>query len=160
ADLAPAHNPANLEGIETVERLLGDVPQVAAFDTAFHSHLPEAAAVYPVPYAWTEQGVRRYGFHGISHQYCAERAAQILKRDLASLRMITCHLGNGCSLAAIQGGRSVDTTMGFTPLEGLMMGSRSGSVDPGILLHLLREKGYTAERLDDDLNKNSGLRGV
>jgi acetate kinase len=158
--LAPAHNPANLEGIEAVEQLLGDVPQIAVFDTAFHSNMPDAAAIYPGPYEWVEQGIRRYGFHGISHQYCAQRAAQILGRDLASLRLITCHLGNGCSLAAVKNGRSIDTTMGFTPLDGLMMGSRSGAVDPGILIHLLRQDGYTVDKLDHVLNKNSGLRGI
>lgn len=160
AEFAPLHNPPNLEGIAAIERALGDVPQVAVFDTAFHAHLPEVAKVYPGPYAWYEQGIRRYGFHGTSHQYCAERAAALLGRDPASLRLITCHLGSGCSLAAIRDGRSVDTTMGFTPLEGLMMGSRSGSVDPGILTYLLREKGATAESLDDTLNHQSGLKGI
>jgi acetate kinase len=158
--LAPAHNPAALQGIDAVEQLLGDVPQIAVFDTAFHRHLPEAAAIYPGPYQWVEQGIRRYGFHGISHQYCAARAARVLGRELASLRLITCHLGNGCSLAAIREGRSVDTTMGFTPLDGLMMGTRPGSLDPGILLYLLREKGYSTEQLDRVLNRESGLRGV
>jgi acetate kinase len=159
-EYAPLHNPVNLEGIEAVERILPNVPQVAVFDTAFHSQLPQAAVVYPGPYEWFEQGIRRYGFHGISHQYCAQRAAQILGRDLASLRLITCHMGNGCSLAAISGGRSIDTTMGFTPLEGLMMGSRSGSVDPGILIYLLRQKGYSADQFDTLLDKESGLKGV
>jgi acetate kinase len=130
------------------------------FDTGFHATLPDAAAIYPGPYEWVEEGIRRYGFHGISHQYCSNRAAQILDRDLASLRLITCHLGNGCSLAAIKNGRSIDTTMGFTPLDGLMMGSRSGSVDPGILIYLLRQSNYSAERLDYVLNKASGLRGI
>ena len=139
----PLHNPLNLEDIEAIEQILPRVPQVAVFDTAFHSQLPMEAVVYPGPYEWFEQGIRRYGFHGISHQYCAQRAAQLLGRDLASLRLVTCHIGNGCSLAAIQGGHSIDTTMGFTPLEGLMMGSRSGSVDPGILIYLLRQKGYS-----------------
>lgn len=158
---APLHNPANLEGIEAIERVLEhSVPQVAVFDTAFHSQLPPAAAVYPGPYEWLEQGIRRYGFHGISHQYCAQLTAQILQRDLASLRLITCHLGNGCSLAAIRNGHSIDTTMGFTPLDGLMMGSRSGSVDPGILIHLIRQEGYTADQLDQLLNQASGLKGL
>ena len=157
---APLHNPINLEGIEAVERILPHVPQVAVFDTAFHSQLPMAALVYPGPYEWFEEGIRRYGFHGISHQYCAGRAAQILGRDLASLRLITCHIGNGCSLAAISGGHSIDTTMGFTPLEGLMMGSRSGTVDPGILIYLVRQKGYSADQLDTLLNKESGLKGI
>ncbi|MFK0730845.1 MAG: acetate kinase [Gloeotrichia echinulata DVL01] len=158
--LAPAHNPAALEGIEAIEESLPDVPQVAVFDTGFHATLPDAAAIYPGPYEWVEEGIRRYGFHGISHQYCAQRAADILGRDLASLRLITCHLGNGCSLAAIENGRSIDTTMGFTPLDGLMMGSRSGSIDPGILIYLLRQSNYSAERLDYVLNKASGLRGI
>ncbi|MEE3718753.1 acetate kinase [Tumidithrix elongata RA019] len=159
--LAPVHNPANLEGIEAIESIFGkDIPQIAVFDTAFHSHIPDAAAIYPGLYAWVEKGIRRYGFHGISHQYCAQRAAQILDRDLKDLRLITCHLGNGCSLAAIRNGQSIDTTMGFTPLEGLMMGSRSGSIDPSILIHLMRQEGYTADRLDKELNKESGLLGI
>lgn len=158
--LAPAHNPANLAGIEAAERLLPHASQVAVFDTAFHSTIPDEAAVYGGPYDWFEQGLRRYGFHGISHQYCAERAAHLLGRDLRELRLITCHLGNGCSLAAIKDGRSVDTTMGFTPLEGLVMGSRSGSVDPGLLLYLMREQALTQQDLDRILNKDSGLLGV
>ncbi len=160
ADFAPLHNPINLAGIEMVERMLPQVPQVAVFDTAFHSTLPQASAVYPGPYEWFEQGIRRYGFHGISHHYCSQRAAQILGRNPADLRLITCHLGNGCSLAAIAGGQSIDTTMGFTPLEGLMMGSRSGSVDPGILIYLVRHKGYSAAALDTILNQESGLKGI
>ena len=157
---APVHNPVNLEGIEALEKILPDVPQVAVFDTAFHAQLPPAAFVYPGPYEWLEDGIRRYGFHGISHQYCARRAAQILNRDLTDLRLISCHLGNGCSLAAIRGGWSVDTTMGFTPLDGLMMGSRSGAIDPGIIIHLLRRSDLTAEKLDNILNRNSGLKGI
>ncbi|MEG4148874.1 acetate kinase [Microcoleus sp. Pol12B5] len=157
---APVHNPVNLEGIEAIEKILPNVPQVAVFDTAFHAQLPPAAFVYPGPYEWLENGIRRYGFHGISHQYCARRAADILGRDVADLRLISCHLGNGCSLAAIRGGWSVDTTMGFTPLEGLMMGSRSGSIDPGILIHLLKQSDFTAEKLDGILNRNSGLKGI
>jgi len=161
AALAPVHNPANLEGIEAIEQILGaNVPQYAVFDTAFHSHLPDAAATYPGPYAWVERGIRRYGFHGISHQYCTHRAAQLLKRDVQDLRLIICHLGNGCSLSAVHNGHSIDTTMGFTPLDGLMMGTRSGSVDPGILIHLLRQEGYTADQLDQELNKASGLKGL
>ncbi|MEG4403482.1 acetate kinase [Microcoleus sp. MON2_D5] len=157
---APVHNPANLEGIEALEKILPNVPQVAVFDTAFHAQLPPAAFVYPGPYEWRENGIRRYGFHGISHQYCARRAAQILNRDLTDLRLISCHLGNGCSLAAIRGGVSVDTTMGFTPLDGLMMGSRSGAIDPGIIIHLLRREDLTSEKLDNILNRNSGLKGI
>jgi len=143
SNLAPAHNPAALSGIEAIEKILKDVTQIAVFDTGFHATLPDAAAIYPGPYEWVEQGIRRYGFHGISHQYCSQRAAQILGRDVASERLIVCHLGNGCSLAAIKNGRSIDTTMGFTPVEGLMMGSRSGSVDPGILIYLLRYCNYS-----------------
>ena len=157
--LAPSHNPANLEGMELMEKLLDDVPQVAVFDTAFHSTIPNVAAVYPGPYEWIEQNIRRYGFHGISHRYCAQRAAHMLNRPIDELRLIICHLGNGASLAAVKGGRSIDTTMGFTPLEGLMMGSRSGSVDPGILIHLMRQ-GHSADELDALLNKSSGLKGI
>jgi acetate kinase len=157
---APLHNSANVEGIEAVERALGaSIPQIAVFDTAFHSKIPLDIAIYPGPYEWFEQGIRRYGFHGISHQYCAQRAAKLLNKKLNSLRLITCHLGNGCSLAAIRNGYSVDTTMGFTPLEGLMMGSRSGSVDPGILIHLMRQ-GCTVDQLDTLLNQESGLKGI
>ena len=130
SSFAPLHNPVNLEGIETMERLLPGVPQVAVFDTSFHSQMPLEKVVYPGPYSWYEQDIKRYGFHGTSHQYCAGRTAHILGRELDTLRIINCHLGNGCSLAAIQHGRSVDTTMGFTPTEGLMMGTRTGSIDP------------------------------
>ena len=157
---APLHNRAELEGIEIIEKRIGTVLQVAVFDTAFHSQLPEPAAVYPGPYEWLAQGIRRYGFHGINHQYCAQRTAQLLGKDLRSLRLVTCHLGNGCSLAAIREGLSVDTTMGFTPLEGLMMGTRSGSVDPGILTYLMRRGQLTGQQLDDLLNTKSGLLGI
>ena len=160
AAFAPEHNPAAVEGIEAVTRTLGATPQVAVFDTAFHSTLPEVARVYPGPYSWYEQGIRRYGFHGISHHYLSVRAAQLLARDPRGLRLITCHLGGGCSLAAVRDGLSIETTMGFTPLEGVMMGSRSGSVDPGILLYLLRQPGATADTLSDTLNHQSGLKGV
>jgi acetate kinase len=158
--LAPAHNPANLEGIEALEQILGTVPQVALFDTAFHATLPPAASTYPGPYGWLDQGIRRYGFHGISHGYVAQRAATLVGRQITDLKILTCHLGNGCSLAAVKQGVSVDTTMGFTPLDGLMMGSRSGSLDPGILIHLIRQQGYDADQLDTLLNKQSGLKGV
>ncbi|MBW4621091.1 MAG: acetate kinase [Cyanosarcina radialis HA8281-LM2] len=159
--LAPVHNRANLEGIEAIDRIFGpNLPQIAVFDTAFHSSLPDAAAIYPGPYRWVERGIRRYGFHGISHQYCARRAAQLLNRDLQDLRLIVCHLGNGCSLSAVSGGESIDTTMGFTPLDGLMMGTRSGAVDPGILIHLMRQEGYSVDRLDRELNQESGLKGI
>jgi acetate kinase len=157
---APLHNRAELEGMDIIAQLLGPVPQVAVFDTGFHRSMPLRAATYPGPYEWFGQGIRRYGFHGINHQYCAERAARILGKDLNSLRLVTCHLGNGCSLAAIRNGLSVDTTMGFTPLEGLMMGTRSGSVDPGVLTYLMREREFSAAKLDDVLNKKSGLLGI
>jgi acetate kinase len=162
AAFAPLHNKAELEGIEVVEKILGSVPQVAVFDTAFHHLLPQAAAVYPGPHSWWEKdGIRRYGFHGINHQYCAERAGQLLKSDSAAgLKLVSCHLGNGCSLAAIDAGRSVDTTMGFTPLEGLMMGTRSGSIDPAIVTYLMRQQGTSADQMDHLLNEQSGLLGI
>lgn len=160
AAFAPLHNRAELEGIEIVEHLIGKARQVAVFDTGFHRTLPPAAAAYPGPYEWLQQGIRRYGFHGINHQYCSERAAHLLGRELSSLKLVSCHLGNGCSLAAIEGGRSIDTTMGFTPLDGLMMGSRSGSVDPSILTYLMRQGSLTAHDLDEMLNKQSGLLGI
>lgn len=156
--LAPDHNPAELRGIESIETALRHVPQVAAFDTAFHRTMPEEAERYPLPAQWYERGVRRYGFHGISHRYSAQRAAQIMGRPVD--RVITCHLGNGSSLAAVRGGRSVDTTMGFTPMEGLMMGSRSGSIDPGVILYLMRTEGLDAAAVNDLLNHRSGLLGV
>ncbi len=160
-ELAPEHNARELHGIEAAERAFGrETPQVAVFDTAFHSTLAPVAYTYPGPHEWLGQGIRRYGFHGISHQYTSRRAAEILGRDLKSLRLITCHLGNGCSLAAIRDGISVDTTMGFTPLDGLMMGSRSGSIDPGILLYLLNHRGHDAEELSRTLNHKSGLAGI
>jgi len=157
---APLHNRGELEVIDVIDKLLGDIPQVAVFDTGFHRSIPPAAAVYPGPYEWFTEGIRRYGFHGINHQYCAGRAARLLKRDPKTLRLITCHLGNGCSLAAIRGGHSIDTTMGFTPLEGLMMGTRSGSIDPGILSYLLRRGRLQSEEIDDVLNRKSGLLGI
>jgi acetate kinase len=157
---APLHNRAELEGMEVIEKLLGPVPQVAVFDTGFHRRMPQAAAVYPGPYRWFESGIHRYGFHGINHQYCAARAAQLLRRDVNSLKLVSCHLGNGCSLAAIREGHSIDTTMGFTPLEGLMMGTRSGSIDPGILTYLMREGRLQSQEIDDILNKESGLLGI
>ena len=160
SSFAPLHNRAELDGIEIIEKLLGAVPQVAMFDTGFHHTLPLASAIYPGPYEWFERGIRRYGFHGINHQYSAERSAQLLGKDLSSLRIVTCHLGNGCSLAAIAGGRSVDTTMGFTPLDGLMMGTRSGSIDPGILTYLMRENQTSGQNIDDLLNEKSGLLGI
>jgi len=160
SELAPLHNRVQVECMDAVEKQFGSVPQVAVFDTAFHAHMPIEAAVYPGPHEWLDQGIRRYGFHGINHQYCAKRAWQILKREAPALRLISCHLGNGCSLAAIRGGRSVDTTMGFTPLDGIMMGTRPGSLDPGILTFLMRKHGSTADELDEILNRKSGLVGI
>lgn len=160
AMFAPLHNRAELGGIDLIEERLGSVPQIAVFDTAFHSQMPEPAYVYPGPYDWLAQGIRRYGFHGINHQYCGERAAQLLGAELRALKIVTCHLGNGCSLAAIRDGRSIDTTMGFTPLEGLMMGTRSGSLDPGILTFLASRHGVSGQRLDELLNTQSGLLGI
>jgi len=158
---APTHNPIEWSIIEAMEWILGrGVPQVAVFDTAFHSTLPPAAYVYGGPHEWLQQGIRRYGFHGIRHQYVSTRAAQMLGKDLKSLRMVTCHLGGGCSLAAVCEGWSVDTTMGFTPLDGLIMNTRSGSVDPGILIHLIKNCHYTADQLDRVLNRESGLKGI
>jgi acetate kinase len=160
SEFAPLHNRAELEGMEIIAKLLGTVPQVAVFDTGFHRKMPPASAVYPGPYEWFAGGIHRYGFHGINHGYCAGRAARLLGRDLKSLKLVSCHLGNGCSLAAIRDGRSIDTTMGFTPLDGLMMGTRSGAVDPGILTYLMRQKGLSAQQLDQILNKESGLLGI
>ena len=157
---APLHNRAELQGMEIVAKLLGSVPQIAVFDTGFHRTMPLSAATYPGPYDWFEQGIRRYGFHGINHQYCAERAPQLLGKKMDSLKLVTCHLGNGCSLAAIREGRSVDTTMGITPSEGLMMGTRSGSVDPGVLTYLMRQRQFSGQQLDEVLNKKSGLLGI
>src|SRR5438270_6408552 len=157
---APLHNRAELEGMEIIEQLVGAVSQVAVFDTGFHKKMPLAAAVYPGPYEWFTAGIRRYGFHGINHKYCARRAAHLLHRDPKSFKLVSCHLGNGCSLAAIRNGQSVDTTMGFTPLEGLMMGTRSGSVDPGILTYLMRQSSITGEEIDAMLNQRSGLLGI
>lgn len=158
AEFAPEHNRLELAAIDAAERAFPHVPQFAVFDTAFHCDLPEAAKVYGGPYAWYESGIRRLGFHGISHQYVSRRAAEMLGRT--DLRVITCHLGNGASLAAVRSGKSIDTTMGFTPLEGLIMGTRSGSIDPGILIYLVRHKSHDPARLDRILNEESGLKGI
>ncbi|PYV88900.1 MAG: acetate kinase [Acidobacteria bacterium] len=160
AELAPLHTTAVLEGIEIVEEVFKDVPQIAVFDTGFHRQMPLESAIYPGPYEWFENNIRRYGFHGINHQYCAGRAAQLLKKDLQSLKIVSCHLGNGCSVTAVESGRSVDTTMGFTPLDGIMMGTRSGSVDPGILIHLMRRRQLDSQQIDRILNHESGLLGI
>jgi acetate kinase len=160
-ELAPLHNLAALSGIAATERsLVPDTPQVAVFDTAFHASLPAAAYTYAGPQAWLEAGLRRFGFHGINHEYIAHRAGHILGRNIHSLRLLVCHLGSGASLAAVRHGRSVDTTMGFTPLDGLAMATRSGSVDPGLLLHLLRSGGTSPDELHDVLNRGSGLAGL
>ncbi|MFC6157326.1 acetate/propionate family kinase [Kribbella jiaozuonensis] len=159
--LAPLHNPANLEGIEVARRLLPDLPHVAVFDTAFHQTLPPYAYTYAVPYEWQEKyGVRRYGFHGTSHSFVSAEAARLLGRSPSEVNMIVLHLGNGCSAAAIRGGESVDTSMGLTPLEGLVMGTRSGDLDPAIHGLLARVAGRTAEETDRTLNSESGLKGL
>ncbi|MCX7804746.1 MAG: acetate/propionate family kinase [Planctomycetota bacterium] len=159
--LAPLHNPVNMVGIEVCEKLMPGKPQVAVFDTAFHQRMPPYAYLYAVPKELAEKsGVRRYGFHGTSHEFVARAAAAHLGRRFSDLRLITCHLGNGVSMAAVQNGHSVDTTMGLTPLEGLVMGTRSGDIDPGILLHLMRTEGMSAEKLDELLNRKSGLKGL
>jgi acetate kinase len=159
--LAPLHQPAAVDALVAARAGAPDVPHVACFDTAFHATIPEAAATYPVPRAWREQhGIRRYGFHGLSHAYAARRAAELLGRPPEELRLVTCHLGAGASLAAVDGGRSVDTTMGFTPLEGLCMATRSGSVDPGIPLWLQQQAGLSAAEVSDGLEHRSGLTGL
>ena len=160
SQFAPLHIQSELEGMKIVADLLGDVPQYAVLDTGFHSQMPPVSQMYPGPYEWFERGIRRYGFHGISHQYCASRAAQLIAKDLKSLKIVSCHLGNGCSVTGVKAGRSVNTTMGFTPLEGLMMGTRSGSIDAGILIFLMRQHGLNADQLDNLLNKQSGLLGI
>jgi acetate kinase len=158
---APLHNPAALRAIAAAERVAGaTTPQVAVFDTAFHADLPPGAHTFAGPREWLERGLRRFGFHGISHEYAAHRAARLLRRPLADLRLITCHLGSGCSIAAVRNGRSADTTMGFTPLDGLVMGTRCGALDPGLILHLLREPGASVDALERVLNHRSGLRGL
>jgi acetate kinase len=161
ADLAPLHQPRALAGIDATAALLPGVPAVACFDTAFHASMPETAATYALPAAWRERfGLRRYGFHGLSHGYAARRAAELLGLSAPRLRVVTCHLGAGASLAAVSSGRSVDTTMGFTPLEGLVMATRSGSVDPGLLVWLLRDARLSVAELGDGLENCSGLAGL
>jgi acetate kinase len=160
-DLAPLHMGSALAALDAVQALDRERPAVACFDTAFHSTMPDAARVYAVPWEWTEQyGLRRFGFHGLNHGYVARKAAETIGRPLAELRIVSCHLGAGASLCAIAGGRSVDTTMGFTPLEGLVMATRSGSVDPGMLVWLQRHAGLTADDLDEALEHRSGLAGM
>ena len=161
SELAPLHNGPALAVLDLLRKLRPDVPHIACFDTAFHATLPPAAALYPLPRAWIERfGLRRYGFHGLSHAWAAARTAELLGTDPAGLRIVTCHLGAGASLAAVEGGRSVDTTMGFTPNEGLAMATRSGSVDPGMLLWLLRDGRLEADDVERGLEHESGLRGL
>jgi acetate kinase len=158
--LAPLHNPVAVETLEAAREALRGVPQVATFDTGFHATLPETSRRYPVPAQWTEWGVKRYGFHGLSVEWSVERGAELLERQVSELRLVVAHLGSGCSVTAVDGGRSVATSMGMTPLEGLMMGTRAGSIDPGILLTLLREDRVTLDQLAGDLDHASGLVAV
>lgn len=159
--LAPLHNPANLLGIEALAELLPETPQVAVFDTAFHSTIPDFAYTYAIPRkVASDFGIRRYGFHGTSHQYVTKQAAKFLNQAAADTNLIICHIGNGGSVTAIQNGKSVDTSMGLTPLEGLVMGTRSGDIDPGVLFHLAREAGYEIADLDRLLNRESGMLGL
>lgn len=158
AQFAPLHNLSALQGIEAMEKLLPNHPQIAVFDTSFHHTLPPSAAIYPGPYHWFENKIQRYGFHGISYQYCSKKAAELLHQDIRSLKMVICHLGAGASLCAIQHGQSQDTTMGFTPLEGLMMNTRSGSIDPGIILERLKKTDVNG--LTKELYQESGLLGI
>ena len=161
SDLAPLHNPVNLTGIRLARQHFPDLPHVAVFDTSFHHSLPRRARTYAIPRELSERhGIRRYGFHGISHQYVAGRAATFLAEDYRNLRLISCHLGNGSSVTAIEFGRSIETSMGLTPLEGLVMGTRSGDLDPGIPAFLSRRSGISAEELDEVLNRDSGLKGM
>lgn len=161
SDLAPLHNPPNLMGIYAMQEILPGVPNVGVFDTAFHQTMEPAAYIYPIPYEYYEKyRVRRYGFHGTSHKYVFEKAAEFLGMPKERLRTITCHLGNGASLTAIQGGKSIDTTMGFTPLEGLVMGTRSGNIDPAIYNFIMEKENLTGDEMDRILNKESGVKGV
>jgi acetate kinase len=160
SELAPLHNPPNLVGIREAQKMFGDIPQVACFDTAFHTTMPEVAYLYALPYEMYEKlKIRKYGFHGTSHRYVARRAAEMLHKGKYEVNLITCHLGNGCSIAAVKNGLSVDTSMGLTPLEGLVMGTRTGDIDPAIIFHCVR-KGYTTEQLDTIFNKKAGLLGI
>ncbi|TLS39110.1 acetate kinase [Pseudalkalibacillus caeni] len=161
SELAPLHNPANIVGIEAFREILPDVPAVAVFDTAFHQTMPEQSYLYSLPYEYYEKyGIRKYGFHGTSHKYVSQRAAQLLGRPIEQLRLLSCHLGNGASIAAIEGGKSIDTSMGFTPLAGVTMGTRSGNIDPALIPYIMEKTGQTAEEVIQILNKKSGLLGV
>ena len=160
-ELAPLHNPPNLLGIEACEKILPGVPQVAVFDTAFHQTMEPVAYIYPIPYEYYEKyRIRRYGFHGTSHYYVSHRAAEILGKPITKLRIITLHLGNGASVTAVKFGKSVDTSMGFTPLEGLAMGTRCGDIDPAIVMFLMEKQNLSLEQINNILNKKSGLLGV
>jgi acetate kinase len=160
-EIAPLHNPHNLRGINACQVNLPGTPQVAVFDTAFHQKMPKKAYLYGLPYSlYSQYRIRRYGFHGMSHRYVSERAAGILGKDIATLKLVTCHLGNGCSMAAVDGGISVDTTMGFTPLEGLLMGTRSGDIDPSVILYIMGKEGIALAEANTLLNKHSGLQGI
>ncbi|OPJ56925.1 acetate/propionate family kinase [Alkalithermobacter paradoxus] len=161
SDLAPLHNPPNLMGINACQEILPNVPMVGVFDTAFHQTMPKSSYLYALPYELYEKyGIRRYGFHGTSHKYVSQRAAEILGKNIEDLKIVTCHLGNGASVAAVDGGKSIDTTMGFTPLEGLMMGTRCGDIDPAILPFLMEKEGLDAAGLSDLMNKKSGILGL
>jgi acetate kinase len=161
SDLAPLHIPASLAGIAAIRELMPRMPAVACFDTAFHSRMPAAASTYAIPLEWRQRfGVRRYGFHGFSHAYAARRAAELLGSPGTGLKVVTCHLGSGASVAAVWGGRSMDTTMGFTPLEGLVMATRSGSIDPGLILWLQKHAGVTAAEMMETLDRHSGLEAL
>lgn len=160
-ELAPLHNPPNIKGIQATKEHLPNTPQVGVFDTAFHVKMPPRAYLYGIPYElYKKYKIRRYGFHGTSHRYVSERAAAILDKPIENLKIITAHLGNGCSMAAVDGGRSVDTTMGFTPLEGLIMGTRSGDIDPSIILYIMAKEGLSLSEANTLLNKHSGLIGI
>ncbi|SDM89896.1 acetate kinase [Fictibacillus solisalsi] len=159
--LAPLHNPANVVGIRAFKEILPDVPAVAVFDTAFHQSMPEQSFLYSLPYEYYEKyGIRKYGFHGTSHKYVSERAAELLGRPIEQLRLLSCHLGNGASIAAIEGGKSIDTSMGFTPLAGVTMGTRSGNIDPALIPYIMQKTGQTAEEVLNVLNNKSGMLGV
>jgi acetate kinase len=161
AKLAPLHNPPNIIGINACKELMPSTPMVAVFDTAFHQTIPEYAYIYPLPYdLYTEHGIRKYGFHGTSHRYVSAMAAEMMGKDLKDLKIITCHLGNGASIAAIKDGKSIETSMGFTPLEGIAMGTRSGSIDPAIITFLMKELNYTIDDVNDLINKKSGVLGI
>lgn len=161
SELAPLHNPANITGIESFKKVLPNVPAIAVFDTAFHQTMPESSFLYSIPYSYYENyGIRKYGFHGTSHKYVSERAAELLNRPIETTRFISCHLGNGASIAAIQYGKSIDTSMGFTPLAGVTMGTRSGNIDPALIPFLMEKTSQDAEQVLDVLNKKSGMLGV